>query len=117
MHYGFVHEGEKCCCNYVIDTFGKTLKYILICQIMACYKCDFSAPTRKTFRRHNGFFHECVKCYTIFKKNQLTHLVRHKVYLKLSDKLVIVVKKSQNSVKAAIAFVCTTCKRQLFALL
>ena len=31
-----------------------------------------------------------------FKKNQLTHLVRHKVYLKLSDKLVIVVKKSQN---------------------
>ena len=53
-----------------------------------------------------------------FKKNQLTHLVRHKVYLKLSDKLVIVVKKSQNSVKAAIAFVCTTCKRQLlFALL
>ena len=26
-------------------------------------------------------------------------------------------KKSQNCVKAAIAFVCTTCKRQLFALL
>ena len=67
MHYGFVHEGEKCCCNYVIDTFGKTLKYILICQIVSCYKCDFSAPTRKTFRRHNGFFHECVKCYTILK--------------------------------------------------